>query len=140
MAIGLRPEREMLQAAIDESQQNVSGTVRLKLYKGNVIVVGRKSDRSLYNPEVASFDESGEYQQADAEGFIRLNSPAFADSWTGPEVGRKASRWARIDGVGLAAPPRPVCLNEIKKHKSLGRTIRCCGRLTHGSLHVFAGL
>ena len=68
------PEREMLQAAIDESQQNVSGTVRLKLYKGNVIVVGRKSDRSLYNPEVASFDESGEYQQADAEGFIRLNS------------------------------------------------------------------
>ena len=68
------PEREMLQAAVDESQQNVSGTVRLKLYKGNVIVVGRKSDRSLYNPEVASFDESGEYQQADAEGFIRLNS------------------------------------------------------------------
>ena len=68
------PEREMLQAAIDESQKNVSGTVRLKLYKGNVMVVGRKSDRSLYNPEVASFDESGEYQQADAEGFIRLNS------------------------------------------------------------------
>ncbi len=68
------PEREMLQAAIDESQHNVSGTVRLKLYKGNVMVVGRKSDRTLYNPEVASFDESGEYQQADAEGFIRLNS------------------------------------------------------------------
>ena len=68
------PEREMLQAAIDESQKNVTGTVRLKLYKGNVIVVGRKSDRSLYNPEVASFDESGDYQQADAEGFIRLNS------------------------------------------------------------------
>ena len=68
------PEREMLQAAIDESQKNVSGTVRLKLYKGNVMVVGRKSDQSLYNPEVASFDESGEYQQADAEGFIRLNS------------------------------------------------------------------
>ncbi len=68
------PEREMLQAAIDESQKNVTGTVRLKLYKGNVRVVGRKSDRTLYNPEVASFDESGEYQQADAEGFIRLNS------------------------------------------------------------------
>ena len=68
------PEREMLQAAIDESQQNVTGTVRLKLYKGNVMVVGRKSDRTLYNPQVASFDESGEYQQADAEGFIRLNS------------------------------------------------------------------
>ncbi len=68
------PEREMLQAAIDESQKNVTGTVRLKLYKGHVMVVGRKSDRTLYNPEVASFDESGEYQQADAEGFIRLNS------------------------------------------------------------------
>lgn len=68
------PEREMLQAAIDESQKNVTGTVRLKLYKGNVMVVGRKSDRTLYNPEVASFDESGEYQQVDAEGFIRLNS------------------------------------------------------------------
>ncbi len=68
------PEREMLQAAIDESQKNVTGTVRLKLYKGNVMVVGRKSDRTLYNPEVASFEESGEYQQADAEGFIRLNS------------------------------------------------------------------
>lgn len=68
------PEREMLQAAIDESQKNVTGTVRLKLYKGNVMVVGRKSDRTLYHPQVASFDESGEYQQADAEGFIRLNS------------------------------------------------------------------
>ena len=68
------PEREMLQAAIDESQRRVTGTVRLKLYKGNVIVCGRKSDDSLYNPGVASFDESGDYRQADAEGFIRLNS------------------------------------------------------------------
>lgn len=68
------PEREMLQAAIDESQQRVTGTVRLKLYKGNVIVSGRKSDQSLYNSSVASFDESGDYRQADAEGFIRLNS------------------------------------------------------------------
>ena len=68
------PEREMLQVAIDESQKNVTGTVRLKLYKGNVIVVGRKSGRTLYNPEVASFDESGDYRQADAEGVIRLNS------------------------------------------------------------------
>ena len=68
------PEREMLQAAIDESQRRVTGTVRLKLYKGNVIVCGRKSDDSLYNLGVASFDESGDYRQADAEGFIRLNS------------------------------------------------------------------
>jgi argininosuccinate synthase len=68
------PEREMLQAAIDEAQRNVTGTVRLKLYKGNVIVVGRKSERSLYNPEVATFEAGGEYRQADAEGFIRLNA------------------------------------------------------------------
>jgi argininosuccinate synthase len=49
------PERDMLQAALDEAQKNVTGTVRLKLYKGNVIVAGRKSDRSLYNPEIATF-------------------------------------------------------------------------------------
>ncbi len=68
------PEREMLQAAIDESQKVVSGTVRLKLYKGNASVVGRKSDLSLYNPEVATFEEDDVYSQADAEGFIRLNA------------------------------------------------------------------
>ncbi|MGH7786178.1 MAG: argininosuccinate synthase [Candidatus Binatia bacterium] len=68
------PERTMLQAAIDESQRGVSGTARLKLYKGNVIVAGRKSERSLYNPEVATFEDDQVYRQADAEGFIRLNA------------------------------------------------------------------
>ncbi len=68
------PEREMLQAAIDESQKNVTGTVRLKLYKGNVMIVGRKSDKTLYNPEVATFEAGGDYRQADAEGFIRINA------------------------------------------------------------------
>jgi argininosuccinate synthase len=68
------PERAMLQAAIDESQRGVSGTARLKLYKGNVIVAGRKSARSLYNPEVATFEDDTVYRQADAEGFIRLNA------------------------------------------------------------------
>jgi len=68
------PERRMLQAAIDESQRDVSGTARLKLYKGNVIVAGRKSARSLYNPEVATFEDDQVYHQADAEGFIRLNA------------------------------------------------------------------
>lgn len=68
------PEREMLQAAMDESQKNVTGTVRVKLYKGNVTVVGRKSESSLYRPEVASFEEEGGYDQSDAQGFIRLNS------------------------------------------------------------------
>ena len=68
------PERTMLQAAIDESQRAVTGTARLKLYKGNVIVAGRKSTRSLYNPEVATFEDDQVYRQADAEGFIRLNA------------------------------------------------------------------
>jgi len=68
------PERAMLQAAIDESQRTVTGTVRLKLYKGNVIVAGRKSAHSLYHPEIATFEEDSVYRQSDAEGFIRLNA------------------------------------------------------------------
>jgi argininosuccinate synthase len=53
---------------------NVSGTVRMKLYKGNATVAGRKSDCSLYDPEVATFEEDEVYNQADAEGFIKLNA------------------------------------------------------------------
>ena len=66
------PEREMLQALIDESQKNVSGTVRLKLYKGNVIVEGRRSDHSLYSTEHATFEDDEVYDQSDAGGFIKL--------------------------------------------------------------------
>jgi argininosuccinate synthase len=69
------PERKMLQAAIDHSQQVVNGTVRLKLYKGNVDVVGRKSDDSLFDESIATFeDDEGAYHQGDAEGFIKLNA------------------------------------------------------------------
>jgi len=71
------PEREMLQAAIDNSQQNVTGTVRLKLYKGSVDVVGRKADVAfnLYSQDVVTFeDDAGAYDQRDAEGFIKLNA------------------------------------------------------------------
>lgn len=69
------PEREMLQAAIDYSQANVSGTVRLKLYKGGVYVVGRKSPHSLYSEKVVTFeDDAGAYDQRDAAGFIKLNA------------------------------------------------------------------
>ncbi len=69
------PEREMLQAAIDKSQQNVSGTVRLKLYKGNATVVGRKSPLSLYSMQHVTFeDDAGAYDQKDAAGFIKLNA------------------------------------------------------------------
>jgi argininosuccinate synthase len=68
------PEREMLQALIDKSQEEVEGTVRLKLYKGNVIVTGRKSRKSLYSDALVTFeDDRGAYDQKDAEGFIRLN-------------------------------------------------------------------
>ncbi|RLB83086.1 MAG: argininosuccinate synthase, partial [Deltaproteobacteria bacterium] len=67
------PEREMMQALIDESQRNVSGIVRLKLYKGNCTVVGRKSDVSLYDPDFATFEGDEVYNQKDAEGFIRLS-------------------------------------------------------------------
>jgi argininosuccinate synthase len=69
------PEREMLQAAIDLSQEKVSGTVRLKLYKGNVSVVGRKSPNSLYSERHVTFeDDAGAYDQKDAAGFIKLNA------------------------------------------------------------------
>ncbi|MCG8358948.1 MAG: argininosuccinate synthase [Kiloniellales bacterium] len=68
------PEREMLQALIDKSQEPVSGTVRLKLYKGNVIVEGRQSPNSLYSLEHVTFEEDAVYDQRDAEGFIRLNA------------------------------------------------------------------
>jgi argininosuccinate synthase len=69
------PERKMLQTAIDYSQSVVNGTVRLKLYKGNVSVVGRKSDDSLFDESIATFeDDAGAYHQGDAEGFIKLNA------------------------------------------------------------------
>jgi argininosuccinate synthase len=69
------PEREMLQAAIDRSQENVTGSVALKLYKGNVIVTGRSSPNSLYSAAHVTFeDDAGAYDQKDAEGFIRLNA------------------------------------------------------------------
>ena len=69
------PERIMLQTAIDQSQQVVNGEVRVKLYKGNVTVVGRRSQDSLFDERIATFDEDeGAYNQADAEGFIKLNA------------------------------------------------------------------
>jgi argininosuccinate synthase len=69
------PEREMLQALIDKSQEDVEGEVRLKLYKGNVIVTGRRSPKSLYSDALVTFeDDRGAYDQKDAEGFIRLNA------------------------------------------------------------------
>ena len=85
------PERKMLQEMIDASQIPVNGTVRLKLYRGNVTVVGRKSETdSLFDETIATFeDDGGAYRQADAEGFIKLNAlrmriPA-KNSWPTPK-------------------------------------------------------
>ncbi|HCS71094.1 MAG TPA: argininosuccinate synthase [Rhodospirillaceae bacterium] len=68
------PEREMLQAAIDKAAERVTGTVRLKLYKGNVMVTGRKSPNSLYDEALVTFEEDQVYDQRDAQGFIKLNA------------------------------------------------------------------
>jgi argininosuccinate synthase len=68
------PEREVLQKMMDEAQSTVSGTARLKLFKGNCTVIGRKSAESLYCPDFATFEEDEVYNQKDAEGFIRLNA------------------------------------------------------------------
>ncbi len=68
------PEMNMLRAAIEESQKNVTGTVKLKIYKGNIIIAGRKSPYSLYQKDLATFEEDSIYNQADATGFIKLNA------------------------------------------------------------------
>ena len=69
------PEREMMQALIDKASINVNGEVRLKLYKGNIIVTGRKSQNSLYSEELVTFEDSEiDYDQSDAKGFIKLNA------------------------------------------------------------------
>lgn len=68
------PEMNMLMAAIEESQKNVTGTIKLKIYKGNIIIAGRKSPYSLYQEDLATFEEDSVYNQADATGFIKLNA------------------------------------------------------------------
>lgn len=81
------PERRMLQALIDESQHSVTGRVRLKLYKGNVICVGRESPHSLYDTRVVTFeDDEGAYNQSDALGFIKLNALRLR---LGAQIGRR---------------------------------------------------
>jgi len=68
------PEMRLLQNMIDQTQENVSGTVNLELYKGNCRVLGRKSDKSLYSEDFATFEQDSVFSQKDAEGFIRLNA------------------------------------------------------------------
>ena len=71
------PEREALQALIDKTQQKVEGVVKLELYKGNVIVLGRESKNSLFNAAYSTFEEDSVYNQSDAGGFIKLNALRF---------------------------------------------------------------
>ena len=71
---GGAPERVMMQAAIDKASERVTGRVRLKLYKGNVMVTGRQSPNSLYDQDMVTFEAGGVYDQRDAEGFIKLNA------------------------------------------------------------------
>ena len=73
------PERDMLQAMIDQTQLKVSGRVRLKIYKGNVMITGRESSFSLYNADLATFEDDNIYSQQDAEGFIKLNALRLRD-------------------------------------------------------------
>ena len=76
----------MLQKAIDEAQKQVSGTVRLKLYKGNCILIGRQSPFSLYRENLATFEEDEEFDQSHANGFIRLKALRLAINKTGRET------------------------------------------------------
>jgi len=96
------PEREMLQAAMDDAQKDVSGTARVKLYKGSCWIAGRRSARSLYRLDMATFEEDDVYRQKDAEGFIRLNALRLAI---------RASRKQVIKREGAPsadAPPKPT--------------------------------
>ena len=68
------PEREALQKLVDEIAQTISGTARLQLYKGAITVLGRKAPRSLYRPDIVTFEEDSVYDQRDAQGFIKLNA------------------------------------------------------------------
>ena len=100
------PEREMLQALIDKSQQDVEGTVRLKLYKGNVIVTGRKSPKTLYSDALVTFeDDRGAYDQKDAEGFIRLNALRLR---TLPRASASVECNRRRSTIGTGIPGRVI--------------------------------
>jgi len=100
------PEREALQALVDDSQKRVSGTVRLKLYKGNVITCGRRSIYSLYDPEVASMEGiESTYNQNDATGFIRLNALRLKARYAAEESAEKALQEAKKKAKRKARKP-----------------------------------
>ena len=116
------PEREMLQAAIDRSQEFVTGRVRLKLYKGSVGVVGRESRYSLYDQDLVTFEEGKvAYDQRDAAGFIRLNALRLR---TLGQRKRKLKHLRRR----VSLFPRGGERSEADTTRASGRPLRCCGR------------
>ena len=94
------PERVMLQKLMDEAQRGVNGTVRLKLYKGNCTVTGRRSESSLYREDLATFEQDQGYRQEDAEGFIRLNALRLAII--------KSRKTSRSRSTSSRKAPRPT--------------------------------
>ena len=114
------PERLALQALVDESQKNVSGTVRLRLFKGNIFTAGRKSARSLYNPHIATMeaDPTKAYNQNDATGFIRLNGLRLRVNSTvngSASVGAPASVAIKAQGAVKVVPEKKAVAKAKKK-------------------------
>ena len=128
------PEMRLMQNMIDETQANVCGDVRLKLYKGNAYVLGRRSERSLYNPAIASFeDDKNAYRQKDAEGFIRLNALRLRNNI----VGRAAqhlhqSRRPGATGTRGEKDVLVLALRQQPDRQAIGRDRR------HPGVHVHA--
>jgi hypothetical protein len=127
------PEREALQALIDKTQEHVTGTVRVKLYKGRAATVARWSDHSLYSEKHVTFEEdAGAYDQKDAEGFIRLNAAAEADR----DQERAAKLMSTVDrGFARAgtnvARPRPLAFDHQHEEPALreGSSLNATGRV-----------
>jgi argininosuccinate synthase len=117
------PERKMMQAAIDATQEQVNGEVRLKLYKGNVMVVGRKSENSLYSEEHSTFEADEVYNQKDAEGFIRLNALRFIiEGKKQPErIKTLIGDYEEVDVCRIETKSMTIC-ERIKRFFGFGKT------------------
>jgi argininosuccinate synthase len=130
------PEREMLQTAMDEAASSVTGTARVKLYKGTCSLVGRKAPKSLYDPHMASFEGNVAYDQGDATGFIKLNALRLRV--------RAKNREERMNHGGhrgtqrrlrrLRAPLRPLGFRFMNAFDYTGKAGYCCGRRAGGGV------
>ncbi len=120
------PEREMIQALIDKSQEKVTGTVRLKLYKGGIHVIGRESPHSLYDQDLVTFEEGAvAYDHRDAAGFIKLNALRLRDAGPAQEArGLITAAGRRPDPP--SAPSSPGCAPPVGARRRRGGR-RCAG-------------